>query len=124
MKPMDQDMVEVQTLSDPVTLYIETYATLDLSPHFERLEQVIDPDRQIAEISIRAYTDTVGTEAENRVRSKRYADAVADWFVARGVDATKINARGLGETELAVETDDDVAEALNRRIEIVVAYTN
>lgn len=124
MTPMEEDMVEVQTSSDPVTLYIETYDTLDLSPHIERLEQIISPDREVAEIIIRAYTDTVGTEAENRVRSQRYADAVASWFIARGIDASRITATGFGETELAIETDDDVAEPLNRRIEIVVAYVN
>ncbi|NQY14673.1 MAG: alpha/beta hydrolase [Henriciella sp.] len=124
MTPMEEDMVEVQTSSDPVTLYIETYDTLDLSPHIERLEQIIDPDREVAEIIIRAYTDTVGTEAENRVRSQRYADAVASWFVGRGIDAASISTMGLGETELAIQTDDEVAEPLNRRIEIVVAYDN
>lgn len=124
MTPMEEEMVEVQSLSDPVTLYIETYDTLDLSPHIERLEQMVDPDREVAEIIIRAYTDTVGTEAENRVRTQRYADAVASWFIARGVDASRIDATGFGETELAIETDDEIAEALNRRIEIVVGYVN
>ena len=117
-------MVDVQSASEPVILFIASYRTLDLTPHEGQLEQVIDPNREVAQLIIRAHTDTVGSPAENRVRSKRYADAVADWFVSRGLDATLIDARGLGDAELAVATGDEVDEALNRRIEITVRYRN
>ena len=124
MSPVEEEMVDVQRTSEPLTLLIASYDTIDLTPHEEQLELVLDPDLEIARVIIRAHTDTVGTSAENLVRSQRYADAVAEWFDSRGVDTALIDAQGLGETELAIQTDDEIAEALNRRIEITVEYVN
>jgi len=46
------------------------------------------------------------------------ANAVREGLVARGVDAAMISVTGRGETELLVDTADDVREPANRRVQI------
>ena len=65
-----------------------------------------------------------GTEEENLARTQLYADAVKAWFVARGVDADLITAVGLGESQLNMETGDEVEQPLNRFVEIEVRSAN
>ena len=57
-------------------------------------------------------------------RTQRYADAVADWFIDRGVDPSLISAEGIGETGLSVDTADEVDEPRNRRVMILITYVN
>jgi OOP family OmpA-OmpF porin len=51
--------------------------------------------------------------------SERRAKAVRDALVAEGVPADSIGSWGYGEGELAVWTDDNVRERMNRRVEII-----
>lgn len=48
------------------------------------------------------------------------AKAVRDALVARGVANSAIGVTGQGDRKLALQTDDGVREALNRRAEIVL----
>ncbi len=67
---------------------------------------------------ITGHTDRVGTlEANDRLSLTR-AEAVRDILVAAGVDRALITVVGRGEREPAVPTEDEVAEARNRRVEI------
>lgn len=59
-------------------------------------------------------TDRVGTAADNRVLSQKRAQAIAQYFRSKGIDAPVFYA-GFGERNLAVNTADEVAEPLNRR---------
>lgn len=115
-------VVEAQAAPIATTLYVASYDTVDLTPFQSILESALSDERDIAMINIRAHTDTVGTSEENITRSQAYADAVADWFNQQGVSRDRLSAQGIGESELAVETADEVPEALNRRIEIEIVY--
>lgn len=117
-------MLESQSAPIATTLYVASYDNTDLAPYQSVLEGVLEPEREVAMINIRAYTDTVGTPEENITRTQSFADAVARWFNARGVAVERLSATGLGEADLAIDTADEAAEALNRRVEIEVIYAN
>lgn len=69
---------------------------------------------------VEGHTDTVGTEAMNQMLSERRAAAVRDFLVRKhGVDPARIEAAGLGETQLLVPTHDETAEPRNRRVQVV-----
>lgn len=72
------------------------------------------------EIVVTGHTDRQGSEEANDRLSLARAQAVRDLLVARGFRPELIEARGRGEREPLVATDDDVAEPLNRRVEVVV----
>lgn len=80
-------------------------------------------DVQIADVvNIRlvGHTDTMGAPQYNVDLSKRRANAVKSVLVNNGVDNGKINVKGMGESQLALQTGDEVAERLNRRVEIFI----
>ena len=58
--------------------------------------------------------------AESRIQTIRFANFVRDWFVNNGLDGRLITTVGFGEDDLAVLTEDGVAEQLNRRVVIEV----
>ena len=69
---------------------------------------------------IEGHTDTVGTPALNKVLAERRAQAVVDFVVSRyHVDATRLEAAGLGEEGLLVPTPQQTPEPRNRRVEVI-----
>lgn len=124
LPPEPEPMLEVQAAPDATTIYVSDYRNLDLAPYQAALQQVLEQESAIETITIRAYHDTAGSAADNRIETVRFANAVRDWFVAQGIDSDRITTIGFGEADLAIETGDDVEEALNRRILIDVTLAN
>ena len=71
-----------------------------------------------ASILVTGHTDTVGSNRYNDRLSMRRANAVKDELVRQGIGAGQISAVGKGETELLVQTGDNVKEPQNRRATI------
>jgi OOP family OmpA-OmpF porin len=66
-------------------------------------------------ISIVGHTDTSGASDYNQKLSVRRANVVVEALVQMGARRTALHASGVGETDLAVQTEDGVKEAQNRR---------
>ena len=67
-------------------------------------------------ITLIARTDAAGSEEVNMDVSRRRAQAVIDYWVSQGIDASRITADPRGEEE-ASEDDDEVTAALRRSVE-------
>lgn len=72
------------------------------------------------EVVVTGHTDRVGSVEANDLLSLARAEAVRDLLVASGLPRSAITVTGRGEREPAVPTDDEVAEARNRRVEIKI----
>jgi outer membrane protein OmpA-like peptidoglycan-associated protein len=104
------------------TLYFTT-GTTDFNQESKALAADIYEDvvsRQSPEVIVSGHTDTVGTTESNQTLSEKRANAVSEQLIKSGVAPDTITATGYGETELMVETEDNVEEQLNRRVEINV----
>jgi outer membrane protein OmpA-like peptidoglycan-associated protein len=96
-----------------------------LTPEAER--QLAPLGRALASAELSAYrfrieghTDTVGSAALNQNLSERRAASVRDFLVRRyGVNPARVEAVGLGQTQLLVPTPDNVPESRNRRVQVV-----
>jgi outer membrane protein OmpA-like peptidoglycan-associated protein len=75
-------------------------------------------------VNVYGFTDTSGTRMKNEELSQQRAEAVAAAIVRNGVQGNRLNAHGMGETNLKVQTADGVAEARNRRVEIILEPMN
>ncbi|MFT3885835.1 MAG: OmpA family protein [Flavobacteriales bacterium] len=71
-------------------------------------------------VEVGGHTDNVGTDAANQKLSEQRANAVRDHVVAKGIDASRITAKGYGETKPMATNDTEEGRALNRRTEITV----
>ncbi len=72
------------------------------------------------EVEVIGHTDTVGSEDDNDRLSIRRADEVMAWLASQGFDRAQMSAVGRGERDLRVLTADNVANAANRRVEVIV----
>lgn len=75
-------------------------------------------------VEIAGHADRSGPASHNIGASRRRADAVRDWLVARGIPAGSIAISAFGESRPIVPTEDGVREAQNRRVEIRIVPVN
>ncbi|HKX64898.1 MAG TPA: OmpA family protein, partial [Rhizomicrobium sp.] len=71
-------------------------------------------------IAIVGHTDTSGPSDYNQKLSVRRANVVVEALVQMGARRNALHASGVGETDLAVQTEDGVKEAQNRRTVITL----
>jgi outer membrane protein OmpA-like peptidoglycan-associated protein len=76
--------------------------------------------RPVPDVLVIGHTDKVGTDVFNDALSVQRAEVVRRALVARGIAAENIVVVGRGKREPIVPTADGVAEARNRRVEILV----
>ena len=95
------------------TLTPESLAQLD-----EVLKEVAN--WEAAEIEVVGHTDAMGTPENNDALSLRRASHVRQLLVDKGASPGTVRAIGMGEREPVVPTDDGVAEAANRRVEVLI----
>jgi len=71
-------------------------------------------------ITVVGHTDTSGSSDYNQALSVKRANVVVEALVKMGARRAAIHASGVGETDLAVQTEDGVKEAKNRRTVITL----
>lgn len=76
--------------------------------------------RPAPEVMVIGHSDRVGSLQLNDALSLKRAEAVRDLLGAAGVATEKFEIAGRGEREPLVVTEDEVAEPLNRRVEISI----
>jgi outer membrane protein OmpA-like peptidoglycan-associated protein/predicted small lipoprotein YifL len=76
--------------------------------------------RRSNEVFVVGHTDRVGTEEYNLELSSRRAFYVRDMLVSSGIQAKMLVVSYHGEAIPQVNTEDEVAEPLNRRVEVIV----
>jgi OOP family OmpA-OmpF porin len=88
---------------------------------------IANPDLEL--VMVTGHTDKIGSAAYNQKLSERRAEMVKDYLVSKGVEASRLNTVGKGETEPVVECTGVRGKALikclqpNRRVEITAEKT-
>jgi outer membrane protein OmpA-like peptidoglycan-associated protein len=103
-------------------LYFESDSVQLLPASVELLPEIVSAIQQRAptRISVVGHSDTRGDKAYNLDLSRRRAAAVKQRLVDSGVDDTFMDVSSHGEENPLVKTADNVANAKNRRVEVVV----
>ncbi len=90
------------------------FSTIDRLATFLRQ----NPERRVA---IEGHTDSVGSDSANLSLSQRRADAVRAALTSRGIDGTRITARGMGEAVPVANNSTAEGRQRNRRVEVIIA---
>jgi outer membrane protein OmpA-like peptidoglycan-associated protein len=70
---------------------------------------------------VEGHTDSIGTDTYNQGLSERRANAVRDVLVNQyGVNSSRVNSVGYGETRPVADNATDAGRAINRRVEAEV----
>ena len=71
-------------------------------------------------LTVEGHTDDVGSDEDNLALSEARAQAVVDYLVAGGIDASRLTAVGFGESQPIADNGTADGRAQNRRIQFVV----
>jgi OmpA-OmpF porin, OOP family len=71
-------------------------------------------------IVLTGHTDTVGAKGFNQKLSEKRTKAVADALAKRGIQTSVLSASSYGKDKPVVRTVDNVREAKNRRVEVIL----
>jgi len=92
----------------------------DAKQDLDKLADEVKPDKRFF-IAVEGYTDSTGSKQYNEELSKRRADAVVEYLVAKhDVPIYRIHMIGLGEEKPVDEGHNRAARAKNRRVEVKI----
>ncbi len=86
---------------------------------YSQLNQVVEflTYKKSARIEISGHTDNVGNPKNNKALSERRARACRDYLISKGIDGSRVEARGYGDERPVASNESDAGRQLNRRIE-------
>lgn len=70
-------------------------------------------------VDVFGHTDLSGTDAVNQALSDKRAAAVKAYLVSKGIDASRLESKGLGATKPKASNDTPEGRQTNRRVELV-----
>ena len=131
-------ILEVEAMTQDITASsmldaLNKEGSIALYINFETGKSAIKPESQqtidqVAEmlkanpalkISIEGHTDNVGTAASNLTLSDSRAKAVMANLTTKGIDKTRLTAKGWGQTKPVADNSTEDGKAKNRRVELV-----
>lgn len=72
-------------------------------------------------VEIGAHTDAIASEDYNQALSQQRANAVLRYFIANGIEPTRLSAVGYGESQPVASNETEVGRAQNRRVELIAS---
>jgi outer membrane protein OmpA-like peptidoglycan-associated protein len=87
------------------------------------IDQLADFMRENPErtVKIEGFTDSVGSDDYNMSLSERRADSVRSALLSRGIDSSRVIARGYGKQYAVAGNNDAAGRQQNRRVEVVIS---
>jgi outer membrane protein OmpA-like peptidoglycan-associated protein len=92
------------------------------SGEIDRVAQILNryPDTTIKVVG---YTDSTGSESYNQQLSEQRANAVKNALVVKNVQAARISALGMGESNPIADNATEGGRQINRRVAIIIEPT-
>lgn len=130
---LELEAMKQEITSDDILTALNTDGHIALYINFATGKSEIAPDSQkivdqIAEmlsanpslkVSVEGHTDNTGTPAGNKTLSENRAKAVMNACLAKGIDKSRLSAKGWGQDKPVADNSTEEGKTSNRRVEIV-----
>ena len=126
LSPMTKDLylepIEVGLTVRLKNIYFDFNKTTLKSESFVELNKVVDflEQNPSVEVEIAGHTDSKGTDVYNNTLSQGRSQAVVDYIAKQRIDASRLTAKGYGESKPIDTNDTPDGQANNRRVEFTV----
>ena len=126
---LERELEKLKTQESPITLSFENIEfefkssnlTSEAKEILDQIIVVLKANRNWNKINIYGHTDNLGTPVINMETSEKRANAVKDYLVANGIDASKLVADGYGSAKPIATNDTPEGRAKNRRVEFRIS---
>lgn len=85
-----------------------------------QIADVMMRHKEILRVEIQGHTDSRGSDSYNMDLSQRRAEAVRNWLLQAGVEASRMESRGYGETMPVASNRTRSGRASNRRVQFII----
>ncbi|MCB8994854.1 MAG: OmpA family protein [Bacteroidales bacterium] len=116
------EKVEVGTKVVLENIYFETNKATLTAASYPQLNQVVTflQNNETIHLEISGHTDNVGSLKANMKLSEDRAKAVVDYFIANGIDKSRLEAKGYAFNQPIAPNDTPEGREKNRRVEFKV----
>ena len=117
-----ETLVKVKEIASKI--YFETNSDVlkeESKKELDALAEILKLNNQI-KIDVQGHTDNVGAADYNMELSQKRANAVRQYLIEKGLDPSRIIAKGYGQTKPVATNDTDEGKAQNRRVELLLHY--
>lgn len=87
-------------------------------PQIEQVVRLLKQESGL-KLAINGHTDNTGDRAHNQALSEGRAQAVMAAIAGNGIEASRLTAKGFGDTQPVADNANDAGRAQNRRVELV-----
>jgi outer membrane protein OmpA-like peptidoglycan-associated protein len=114
-----EEEIRIQ-LSSEILFEFDSYElTSNAVPVLKKVFQVLG-DYPGNSIQIEGHTDSEGTDSYNQTLSENRANSVKEWLVTAGIDSSRLQTIGYGESKAVASNETDEGRTKNRRVEIII----
>src|SRR5688572_14821496 len=105
-------------------VYFATASTKLLSKSFAPLNEVVKilVDNPSLKLRIEGHTDSQGTDDYNMKLSEGRAGSVKTYFISKGIDESRVESEGFGESQPVADNKTAAGRQKNRRVVMKVFY--
>jgi len=89
-------------------------------PLLDAVYQVLEQYPEIRKVEVQGHTDRRGSDSYNLDLSQRRAGQVREYLVDKGIDPSRLTARGYGETQPIDDRDNEDGWSRNRRVQFQI----
>ncbi len=102
------------------SIQFETGSAVIKTASFKKLDEIVAILKEWKNYNakVSGHTDSAGSEESNLALSQKRAQAVADYFVSKGIPAERVESEGFGETQPIADNATAAGRQQNRRVGI------
>ncbi len=105
--------LQATTLYDSNSSYIRAAAY----PLLDEVTSILEKNPEM-EVEVQGHTDNTGSAEYNQWLSEKRAQRVKDYLVSKGIDPSRLEAKGYGLTQPVASNATEEGRAQNRRVEL------